>query len=138
MPYVAQVAVGRRAKLQVFGHDYATADGTGVRDYIHVMDLVAGHVLALEQLLARPQLMTLNLGTGRGVSVLQLVSAFERASQVAIPFEFAPRRPGDSAENWADPAAAEAALGWRAQLDLDAMCRDTWNWQQQNPRGFAG
>lgn len=136
MPYIAQVAVGKRAKLQIYGNDYDTDDGTGVRDYIHVMDLVAGHVQALTKLLAGPRLMTLNLGTGHGVSVLQLVRVFEQVNGVRIPYEFAPRRQGDSAANWADASAAAAELGWRARLGVEDMCRDAWHWQQRNPLGF--
>ena len=136
MPYVAQVAVGRRAKLQVFGGDYDTPDGTGVRDYIHVVDLAAGHVAALRRLFDEPGSFTLNLGTGRGYSVLELVRAFEAASGRAVPFEIVARRPGDVAACYADPSRAQALLGWRAERDLDAMCRDAWRWQHLNPGGF--
>ncbi|MGZ5183541.1 MAG: UDP-glucose 4-epimerase GalE [Caldimonas sp.] len=137
MPYVAQVAVGKRPRLQVFGADYDTADGTGVRDYLHVEDLAEGHVAALAHLLGGAGSFTVNLGTGRGVSVLELVRAFERASGRAVPFEIAPRRPGDVAACYADPAAAERLLGWKARRDLDAMCADSWRWQQANPDGYA-
>ncbi|MGZ5239449.1 MAG: UDP-glucose 4-epimerase GalE [Caldimonas sp.] len=137
MPYVAQVAVGKRPRLQVFGADYDTADGTGVRDYLHVEDLAEGHVAALAHLLGGGGSFTVNLGTGRGVSVLELVRAFERASGRAVPFEIAPRRPGDVAACYADPAAAERLLGWKARRDLDAMCADSWRWQQANPDGYA-
>ncbi|MGZ5712945.1 MAG: UDP-glucose 4-epimerase GalE [Caldimonas sp.] len=137
MPYVAQVAVGKRPRLQVFGADYDTADGTGVRDYLHVEDLAEGHVAALAHLLGGAGSFTVNLGTGRGVSVLELVRAFERASGRAVPFEIAPRRPGDVAACYADPAGAERLLGWKAGRDLDAMCADSWRWQQANPDGYA-
>jgi UDP-glucose 4-epimerase len=137
MPYVSQVAVGRRDKLRVFGGDYATPDGTGVRDYIHVLDLAAGHVAALQHLLERSGLITLNLGTGRGHSVLELVHAFERASGRAVPYEIVPRRPGDVGACYADASRARTLLGWRAARDLDAMCADSWRWQSLNPNGFA-
>ncbi|HET9978348.1 MAG TPA: UDP-glucose 4-epimerase GalE [Burkholderiaceae bacterium] len=138
MPYVAQVAVGRRARLSVFGSDYATPDGTGVRDYIHVDDLAAGHVAALAHLFDAPGSFTVNLGTGRGHSVLEVVRAFERASGRAVPFECVARRPGDVAACYADPQRAHALLGWRATLDLDRMCADSWRWQSANPNGFDG
>jgi UDP-glucose 4-epimerase len=137
MPYVAQVAVGRRAKLQVFGGDYPTPDGTGVRDYIHVVDLAEGHVAALRRLLDAPGSFTVNLGTGRGHSVLEVVHAYERASGRAIPYEIVARRPGDVAACWADPALAAELLGWRARHDLARMCADSWRWQQHNPQGYA-
>lgn len=137
MPYVAQVAVGRRDKLAVFGNDYPTPDGTGVRDYIHVTDLAEGHVAALRWLLANPGSLTVNLGTGRGYSVLDLVRAYEAASGRAIPYEIVARRPGDVAACWADPALARELLGWEAKLDLDRMCQDSWRWQQHNPHGFS-
>ena len=137
MPYVAQVAVGKRPCLQVFGADYDTPDGTGVRDYLHVVDLAEGHVAALRRLLAGDTRITVNLGTGRGSSVLELVRAFERASGRPIPYEIAPRRPGDVAACYADPSLAERLLGWKARRDLDAMCADTWRWQTANPGGFA-
>jgi UDP-glucose 4-epimerase len=136
MPYVAQVAVGRRAKLSVFGSDYATADGTGVRDYIHVTDLAEGHVAAVRWLLANPGSLTVNLGTGRGYSVLELVRAYEAASGRPIPYELVARRPGDVAACWADPTLARQTLGWEARLDLARMCEDSWRWQQLNPNGF--
>lgn len=136
MPYVAQVAVGRRERLQVFGDDYATPDGTGVRDYIHVVDLAEGHVAALRRLLAEPGGFTVNLGTGRGYSVLELVRAYERASGRAVPYELVARRPGDVAACYADPAQARQLLGWQAQHDLDRMCADSWRWQELNPQGF--
>lgn len=136
MPYVAQVAVGRRDKLSVFGNDYPTPDGTGVRDYIHVTDLAEGHVAALRRLLDTPGSLTVNLGTGRGYSVLELVRAYEAASGRRVPYEIVARRPGDVAACWADPALARELLGWQAQLDLARMCEDSWRWQQLNPQGF--
>jgi UDP-glucose 4-epimerase len=137
MPYVAQVAVGRRPRLQVFGNDYPTPDGTGVRDYIHVMDLAAGHVAALRRLLEAPGSFTVNLGTGVGHSVLEVVRAYERASGRPVPYELVPRRPGDVAACYADPQRARELLGWRAERNLDAMCADSWRWQQMNPNGFS-
>jgi UDP-glucose 4-epimerase len=129
LPYVAQVAVGQRPELQVFGGDWPTVDGTGVRDYIHVMDLAEGHVAALERLAREPGLLTVNLGTGRGVSVLEMVRAFEAASGCTVPYRIAPRRAGDVAACWADPALAERLLGWRTRRDLAQMCTDAWRWQ---------
>lgn len=136
LPYVAQVAVGRRPSLRVWGRDYATPDGTGVRDYIHVMDLAHGHVAALEHLERRARSITANLGTGRGYSVLEVVQAFERASGKAIALEFHPRRAGDVAQSYADASLAGRELAWRARLSLEAMCRDAWRWQSQNPGGY--
>jgi UDP-glucose 4-epimerase len=136
VPYVAQVAVGRRPFLQVFGNDYDTPDGTGVRDYIHVSDLAEGHVAALRHLLAAGRSFTVNLGTGRGYSVLEVVKAYEQASGRPVPYRVGPRRPGDIAACYADPALAERLLGWRARHDLQRMCEDSWRWQQQNPNGF--
>ncbi len=136
MPCVAQVAVGRRPKLAIFGDDYPTYDGTGVRDYLHVVDLARGHVSALARLVARRGVLTANLGTGRGYSVLDLVHAFEAASGRAVPYEIAPRRPGDIAACFADPSLAAAEFGWRAQLGLREMCADTWRWQRSNPDGY--
>ena len=131
MPYVAQVAIGRREFLKVFGNDYPTSDGTGVRDYIHVMDLADGHVAALNYLDAtKGALLTVNLGTGRGHSVLEMANAFERASGRPVPHRFAPRRPGDIAQCWADASLAHELLGWRATRDLETMCTDAWRWQQ--------
>src|SRR5262249_34687481 len=138
LPYVAQVAVGRRPSLRVWGRDYATPDGTGVRDYIHVMDLAEGHVAALAYLERGGRSITANLGTGRGNSVLEVVKAFERASGKDIQLEFHPRRPGDVAQSYADPSLAAHELGWRARLSLEAMCRDAWRWQSQNPTGYPG
>jgi UDP-glucose 4-epimerase len=137
MPFVAQVAVGKREKLSVFGSDYPTVDGTGVRDYIHVMDLVEGHVVALDYVRRERGLHTINLGTGNGVSVLEMVSAFERVSGQAVPYEIVDRRPGDIATCWADPALAEELLQWKASRSLVQMCEDTWRWQSGNPRGYA-
>ncbi|MDM0017572.1 UDP-glucose 4-epimerase GalE [Variovorax saccharolyticus] len=136
MPYVSQVAVGLRDKLAVHGGDYPTPDGTGVRDYVHVMDLAEGHVAALRHAERQAGLATLNLGTGRGTSVLEVVKAFERASGRSIAYEIGPRRTGDVPSNWADPALAQATLGWRAQRGIDQMCADSWRWQQANPRGY--
>ncbi len=136
MPFVSQVAVGRLPRLRVFGSDYPTRDGTGVRDYIHVVDLAAGHLRALEYLWRQAGLLVTNLGTGRGYSVLEVVQAYECASGREVPYELSPRRPGDIAECWADPSFAEQVLGWRAKLDLEAMCRDAWRWQSMNPAGY--
>ncbi|MFN4028628.1 MAG: UDP-glucose 4-epimerase GalE [Acidovorax temperans] len=129
LPYVAQVAVGLREQLSVYGNDYPTPDGTGVRDYIHVCDLAEGHVAALRYLRSHPGLLTVNLGTGRPVSVLEMVRAFERASGRAVPYRIVARRPGDVAQCWADPALAQQLLGWTAKLGLDQMCEDAWRWQ---------
>lgn len=137
LPFVAQVAVGRRALLNVWGNDYATPDGTGVRDYIHVVDLALGHLKALERLQRQPQCLTVNLGTGVGYSVLEMVRAFEQASGKAVPFEVAPRRAGDIAACYADPAQALALLGWQAERGLATMCADAWRWQSANPNGYA-
>ncbi|MFL6662374.1 MAG: UDP-glucose 4-epimerase GalE [Rhizobacter sp.] len=136
MPYITQVAVGKRAKLQVFGNDYATPDGTGVRDYIHVADLAEGHVAALRYLIDQGRGITANLGTGRGHSVLELVRAFEKASGRPVPYEIVARRPGDVDASYADPALAQRLLAWRASRDLDTMCADSWRWQRMNPNGF--
>jgi UDP-glucose 4-epimerase len=136
MPYICQVAVGAREKLRVFGGDYPTVDGTGVRDYIHVVDLARAHVDALEYMVRTDRSLTVNLGTGRGVSVLELVRAFERASGRCVPYEIVDRRPGDAASVFADPSLAHALLGWRAEFDVDAMCRDAWRWQSMNPEGY--
>ena len=137
LPYIAQVAVGRREFLNVWGDDYPTADGTGVRDYIHVVDLALGHLKALERLEQGPQCQAINLGTGVGYSVLDIVRAFERASGQAVPYQIAPRRPGDVAACYADPGQALALLGWQAPRGLDIMCEDTWRWQRNNPNGYA-
>ena len=136
MPYVAQVAVGRRARLSVYGNDYPTPDGTGVRDYIHVSDLADGHVAALRHLLDAPGSITVNLGTGCGYSVLELVAAYAGASGRPVPYDIVARRPGDVAACYADPARARQLLGWQARHDLDRMCQDSWRWQSLNPNGF--
>ena len=137
LPYVAQVAVGRLAKLRIFGSDYATHDGTGVRDYIHVIDLAEGHVAALEYLTKNQAMITVNLGTGIGYSVLDVVNAFAKTSTKKIPYEFLPRRAGDVAINYADASLAKKLLGWHASRGLDEMCADTWRWQSNNPNGFS-
>lgn len=137
MPYVTQVAVGRLPRLRVFGGDWPTVDGSGVRDYIHVMDLAEGHVAALEYLLAHEGLFTVNLGTGQGYSVLQMVEAFGRTIGRELPYEIVGRRPGDIAECWADPSAARELLGWSAKRGLDTICVDAWRWQQGNPSGYG-
>jgi UDP-glucose 4-epimerase len=137
MPFIAQVAVGRRDKLSVFGNDYPTHDGTGVRDYIHVVDLARGHLAALAALRGAAGVLTVNLGTGQGYSVLDMLKAFERASGRPVPYAFAPRRPGDIAAYVADPSLAASLLGWRAEFGLEAMCRDSWNWQSRYPTGFG-
>ncbi|MDR1276582.1 MAG: UDP-glucose 4-epimerase GalE [Candidatus Accumulibacter sp.] len=136
VPFVAQVAVGRREKLNIWGKDYPTPDGTGVRDYIHVVDLALGHLKALEHI-DRPCCLTLNLGTGKGYSVLEVVHAFENACGHPIPYHIAPRRAGDVAVCYADPTRAKTLIGWNAKRDLAAMCRDHWRWQSANPQGFA-
>jgi UDP-glucose 4-epimerase len=137
-PFLSQVAVGRRPALQVYGGDWPTVDGTGVRDFIHVMDLAEGHTAALDLLWSEPpQRLTLNLGSGRGHSVLEVVRAFERASGLAVPYVIAERRAGDVASSVADPALAAARMGWHTRRDLDAMCRDGWAWQRANPKGYA-
>ena len=137
MPFISQVAVGRRDKLMVYGNDYATPDGTGLRDYIHVDDLAAGHLAALNALNTDRSLITVNLGTGKPNSVLEMVAAFEKASGVSIPYEIVGRRSGDLPEYYADPHLAKELLGWEAKLGIDRMCADTWRWQKLNPEGFA-
>jgi UDP-glucose 4-epimerase len=137
MPYICQVAAGKRERLQIFGGDWPTVDGTGVRDYIHVMDLARAHAHALEALEEVRGHLPLNLGAGRGISVLQLLRAFEAASGRDIPYRIVDRRAGDVAEVYADPARAERLLGWRTELDVDAMCRDAWRWQSANPDGYV-
>ena len=136
LPFITQVAVGRLPKLSVFGDDYSTPDGTGVRDYIHVVDLAIGHLKALERMQKGRGVFTYNLGTGKGYSVLDMVKAFEAASGREIPYQIAPRRSGDIAECWADPAFAATELGWTAQRDLQQMMQDSWRWQSQNPNGY--
>jgi len=138
MPFIAQVAVGRREKLSVFGDDYNTPDGTGVRDYIHVMDLADGHVAALKAVGLKAGLHIYNLGTGQGSSVLEMVEAFAQASGKEIPYAICPRRPGDIAECWADTSKANRELNWKASRTLKEMSEDTWRWQSQNPNGYAG
>ncbi|AYD67733.1 MAG: UDP-glucose 4-epimerase GalE [Achromobacter sp.] len=135
-PYLTQVAVGRQPFLRVFGNDYDTVDGTGVRDYLHVMDLAQGHVQALAYGAGQSGFVAVNLGTGHGTSVLELVRAFEAASGLRIPVQIMPRRPGDVARTWADPSLAESLLGWRSTYDVAAMCADGWRWQQGNPQGY--
>ena len=136
MPYVTQVAVGKRPELGVFGNDYDTPDGTGVRDYIHVVDLAAGHVAALKAIQDNCGLAIYNLGTGHGYSVLDIVNAFQRVNGVKVPYSIKPRRPGDIATCYSDPSKARKELGWQAQYGIDEMCRDSWNWQKNNPNGF--
>ena len=137
MPFVSQVAVGIREKVSVFGNDYPTPDGTGVRDYIHVVDLAVGHVKAIEKLEKNPGLFVCNLGTGQGYSVLEMIKAFKKASGKAIAYEIVDRRPGDIAECYAEPTLAKEALGWEATRGLEEMCEDNWRWQSENPNGFA-
>ncbi len=137
LPYVSQVAVGKLPELRVFGDDYPTPDGTGVRDYIHVVDLAVGHLRALERLRTAPGVHTYNLGTGNGYSVLEIVAAFERACGRPIPYRVTGRRPGDIAECYADPSRARAELGWRAGRGIDEMCADAWRWQSGNPDGYG-
>ncbi len=136
MPFISQVAVGKRDKLSVFGDDYPTPDGTGVRDYIHVLDLARGHVQALEKLHNTPGTHVFNLGTGKGSSVLEMVKAFEAASGKSVPYQIVPRRPGDIAQCYADPSFAEKELGWKAERGVEEMAEDTWRWQSNNPNGY--
>lgn len=136
LPYISQVAVGKLPKLNVFGNDYPTPDGTGVRDYIHVVDLAVGHIRALEKLENEKGVLTYNLGTGHGYSVLDMVKAFEKASGKKIPYEITDRRPGDIAKCYADPTKAEKELGWKARKGIDEMCESTWKWQSKNPNGY--
>lgn len=136
LPYVSQVAVGLRPSLRVFGNDYPTPDGTGLRDYIHVVDLALGHLKAVEKLASQPGAVAYNLGTGQPSSVLDVVKAFEKASGKKVPYEVVPRRPGDVAASYADPTRAQRELGWRATRDLDQMCADAWRWQNLNPKGY--
>jgi UDP-glucose 4-epimerase len=137
MPFITQVAVGKLQKLQVFGNDYPTVDGTGVRDYIHVVDLALGHLKALEKVMAKKGVEAYNLGTGKGYSVLEIVKAFEKSSGVNIPFQIIDRRPGDIAICYADPSKAQSELGWSAKRGIEEMCRDSWKWQKQNPNGYV-
>lgn len=136
MPYITQVAIGKLKQLSVFGNDYPTCDGTGVRDYIHVLDLARGHILALKKLATGSGLVTYNLGTGKGYSVLQMVKAFEKASGKAVPYVIAPRRPGDIAECYADASLAKKEIGFECRYDLKDMCEDSWRWQVNNPTGY--
>lgn len=136
IPYISQVAIGKLDKLSVFGGDYDTPDGTGVRDYIHVMDLAKAHVKALQVLINKPQVLTVNLGTGIGYSVLDMVRAFEKASGKKVPYQIVGRRSGDIASCYADPSYADKKLDWRAEYGLDDMCKDTWRWQAKNPDGY--
>ena len=136
MPFISQTAIGKRHHLGVFGNDYPTHDGTGVRDYIHVVDLARGHVAAIKYLLSHTGEGVFNLGTGTGYSVLDMVKAFESANGVSVPYEIADRRPGDLATCYAEPAKSREVLGWQAQFDQNDMCRDSWNWQSKNPNGY--
>ena len=138
MPYITQVAIGKLKQLNVFGNDYPTHDGTGVRDYIHVVDLAHGHILALKKLETNSGLVTYNLGTGKGYSVLDMVKAFEKASGRKIPYVIAPRRPGDVPECYSDPSKAKKEIGFECKYGLEEMCRDSWRWQSQNPNGYEG
>lgn len=137
MPFISQVATGRRPKLMVYGNDYHTPDGTGLRDYIHVEDLAAGHLATLNHLSPESSFITVNLGTGRPYSVLEVIEAFEKASGKSIPYEIIGRRPGDLAEYYADPGYAKKILGWEAKLGIDRMCADSWRWQKNNPKGYT-
>jgi UDP-glucose 4-epimerase len=138
VPYIAQVAAGRLRELQVYGNDYPTPDGTGVRDYIHVVDLALGHLKALEKLLTNPGVVIYNLGTGKGYSVLEVVAAFARAASKEIPYRTVDRRPGDIATCYADPSKAGKELGWSAKRGIEEMCADSWRWQYNNPNGYEG
>ena len=138
VPYVAQVAVGKLKAVQVFGDDYPTPDGTGVRDYIHVVDLAKGHVAALAWMNGKTGVEVFNLGTGKGTSVLEVIRAFSKACGKELSYVIKPRRGGDIAANWCDASKAERLMGWKAQYDIDDMCRDSWNWQSHNPNGFEG
>lgn len=138
LPYVAQTAIGKREAVHVFGDDYPTPDGTGVRDYIHVCDLASGHAAALAWMNGREGVEVFNLGTGRGTSVLEIIRAFGKACGHEVPYVIDPRRPGDVAENYADCSKARELMGWEAQFDIDDMCRDAWNWQSNNPNGYEG
>jgi UDP-glucose 4-epimerase len=137
MPFVAQVAVGKRKQLQIFGNDYPTPDGTGVRVYIHVEDLASGHLAALNYLKSHKGILTVNLGTGKGTSVMEMIAAFYQASSRPIPYEVVTRRTGDIASCYADPSLAKNVLGWQSVHSIDRMCEDAWRWQSQNPNGFG-
>lgn len=136
MPYISQTAIGKRKCLSVFGNDYPTPDGTGVRDYIHVVDLAKGHVVAISYLMEHTGECAFNLGTGHGYSVLDMVHAFETANHIPVPYVITDRRPGDLPTCYADPEKSAQELGWRAEKTLEDMCRDTWNWQKKNPNGY--
>lgn len=136
LPYIAQVAIGKLEKLSIFGDDYPTADGTGIRDYIHVMDLAEGHLKAIDHIDDKKGFSVYNLGTGVGYSVLEMLHAFEKASGRNVPYQIVPRREGDIAECWSAPGLASEELGWKATRNLDAMMRDTWHWQKNNPNGY--
>lgn len=138
MPYVAQVAVGKLKELSIYGNDYPTPDGTGVRDYIHVVDLAVGHLKALDRIMTGVGVAAYNLGTGKGYSVLEMIAAFQKASCCEVPYKIVDRRAGDVPALYADPSLALHQLGWKAELGIDAMCKDTWRWQQANPEGFPG
>ena len=138
MPLLLQVAIGRRPELHIFGGDYPTVDGTCIRDFIHVQDLADGHLAALDYLQAKAGCIAVNLGTGKGVSVLDMCKTFERATNHKLPRRIVARRAGDVAACWSDPSLAQALFGWQAQRDLLQMCRDAWNWQVKNPDGYAG
>ncbi|BDU50095.1 UDP-glucose 4-epimerase GalE [Haliovirga abyssi] len=137
LPYIAQVAVGKLKEVRVFGNDYPTIDGTGVRDYIHVVDLAKGHLKALEKLEGKPGIVTYNLGTGKGTTVLEMISAFEKACNKKIPYKIIERRAGDIAKCYADPEKAEKELNWKAEKGIEEMCKDSWNWQSKNPNGYG-
>ena len=136
MPYITQVAVGKLKELGVFGNDYDTPDGTGVRDYIHVVDLAQGHVKAIEKLAEKKGVLIYNLGTGKGYSVMDVLHAFEKACGKKLNYQIKPRRPGDIATCYADPSKAKAELGWEAKYGIDEMCEDSWRWQSNNPNGY--
>ena len=136
MPYISQVAAGKLKQLNIFGNDYNTSDGTGIRDYIHVIDLAKGHIKALQEMKKKSQVLKVNLGTGNGYSVLEVVMAFEKASGKKIPYQITNRRLGDIASCYADPSYAEEKLGWKAEFDLNEMCEDVWRWQNNNPDGY--
>ncbi len=137
VPYIAKVAMGELDKVNVFGDDYDTPDGTGVRDYIHVVDLSLGHIKAIEKLKSNPGLVTYNLGTGRGYSVMEIIHNYEKACNKKLPYVVTDRRPGDIAVSYADPSKAFKELGWKAERDIQQMCRDSYNWQQKNPKGYT-
>jgi len=137
VPYIAKVAMGILDKIHVFGNDYDTPDGTGIRDYIHVVDLAIGHIKAIEKLTQKPGLVTYNLGTGRGYSVLEVIHNYEKACKKKLPYVIDPRRPGDIAVSYADPSKAERELGWKATRGIEEMCRDSYNWQRKNPNGYG-